>query len=370
MIEVRPPVSQFFEANGTPLDAGYIYVGVSGANPETSPQAVYWDKDGLIPATQPIRTLQGYPARDGAVAKFYTSVRNYSITIRNKRGELVQSVLNSDSGVFDELEDEASAAGIGYDNDTSGLAATDVQGAIDELKTDVAAVESDVNDLLTSFSGLYNLLANGAFFINQREYLSGTPTVAANQYTLDRWRVVVSGQSLVYTLSPEFGLAITAPAGGLEQVIEGTFVVGGDYAITWKGTGTVTVNGINRPKGEKFTIASRTTLTVKLVGDFEMITFTRPELIGRFEYNYQTDMAYCKRYYEVMDIVFSNSPSTQYHTHSWSAYKRTSPALTTSLLSGSGAPTLNVIYLGYTSFYQLTAPSGLGTLRVYGSCEL
>lgn len=370
MIEVRNPANQFFDTDGTPLDNGYIYVGTTGANPETSPQTVYWDKSGTITAAQPIRTLNGYPSRDGAISKFYTSTKNYSITVRDKRGSLVVSTLNSDSGIFDELSDESMAAGIGYDNGTSGLTATNVQAAIDELKTEVDTANDSVADLLTSFSGLYNLLANGAFFINQREYVSGTPTSTANQYTVDRWRVVTSGQSLIYSVSSEFGYAITAPSGGLEQVIEGTFVVGGDYALTWTGTGTVTVNGTNRTKGEKFTIPARTQITVRLVGNFERITFTRPELIGRFEYNFQNDMAYCKRYFEVMDVVFSNSPNTQYHTHSWSVYKRVSPALSTTVLSGSGAPSVLAVAGGASSFYQSTAPGALGTMRVTGSCEL
>lgn len=103
MIEITPPVRQFFDIDGNPLDAGFIYIGVTGANPETNPQQVYWDKDGLIPATQPIRTINGSPARDGAAARIFTSIRTYSITVKNKRGIVVQSTLNSDSGAFQEL---------------------------------------------------------------------------------------------------------------------------------------------------------------------------------------------------------------------------------------------------------------------------
>lgn len=61
-----------------------------------------------------------------------------------------------------------------------------------------------------------NLLINPLFLINQRGYVSGTATGGANQYTVDRWRVVTAGQNL--TLS---GSQATAPAGGLEQVVEG-----------------------------------------------------------------------------------------------------------------------------------------------------
>jgi len=87
-----------------------------------------------------------------------------------------------------------------------------------------------------------NLLINGNFSVNQRVYASGTATTAANQYTLDRWRVVVSGQSLTFgAATPD--RVVTAPAGGIEQPIEGLNIVGGVYTLSWEGTATATVNG-------------------------------------------------------------------------------------------------------------------------------
>lgn len=309
MIEVRSPVNQFFDSDGTPLDAGYIYIGTTGANPETTPQAVYWDKAGTIPAAQPLRTLNGYPARDGAVSKFYTATKNYSITVKDKRGVLVMGVLNSDSGVFDELSETAGAAGVGYENATSGLTATDVQAAIDEVQTNIEAADARIDALSSSFSGIVNLFANSAFAINTRSYVSGVATVAPNQYTIDRLRVVVSGQSLVVTATT-FGNRITAPAGGVEQVIEGLYITGGDYACTWVGTGTIRINGVAKAKGETFTLTAYTNATVFLSGEFEQFMLTRPEMIGRFEYDYSKDLTFCRRYARVNSTGIGVSTST------------------------------------------------------------
>lgn len=295
MIEVRTPANQFFDTDGSPLDNGYIYVGTTGANPETTPQAVYWDKAGTIPAAQPIRTINGFPARDGAVSKFYTSTKNYSITVKDKRGILVMGVLNSDSGVFDELYDVTGAAGVGYDNATSGLAAIDVQEAIDEVQSNIETTDARIDALSTSFAGVNNLFANSAFTINTRQYASGTATTTANQYTLDRIRVVVSGQSLIYSAST-FGNKITAPAGGAEQVIEANRITGGNYACNWVGTGTVQVNGIVRAKNESFSIPAFTNVTVRMVGEFEKFIFTRPEMTGQYEYNRADEVNVCQRY--------------------------------------------------------------------------
>ena len=291
MIEVRSPVNQFFDSDGTPLDAGYIYIGTTGANPETTPQTVYWDKAGTIPAAQPLRTLNGYPARDGAVSKFYTATKNYSITVKDKRGILVIGLLNSDSGIFDELSEDGGAAAVGYENATSGLVATDVQAAIDE-------VQENVNDVLavqSTQSGLVNLFMNSAFIHNQRSYVSGAATSGANQYTIDRIRVVVSGENLAFTAAA-FGNRITAPAGGAEQVVEGIFIVGGDYVCTWTGTGSIQVNGVAKAKNETFTLTAGANATVRMFGEFETFAFTRPDMAGRYEYNFQADFNGCCRY--------------------------------------------------------------------------
>ena len=296
MIEIRSPLPQFFDTSGDQLDDGDIYIGIAGANPETSPRVVYWDKAGTIVASQPIPTLNGYPSRDGAVSKFYTATKNYSMTVRNKRGELVYSVLNSDSGVFDELTDASSAAGIGYDNTASGLTADDVQAAIDELKTDADALAATVTGVSTGSAGAMNLFANSAFFHNQRGYSSGVATTTPNQYTVDRVRVVVSGENLIITAST-FGNRITAPAGGAEQVIEGNRITGGDYACTWTGSGTMQVNGVLRAKGETFTLSAGGNVTVRMSGDFERVLFTRPNQLGQYEYDFSRDLELCRRYY-------------------------------------------------------------------------
>lgn len=295
MIEVKAPIQQFLDTDGSPLDAGYIYIGSSGANPETMPQAVYWDKDGLIPAAQPIRTLNGYPSRDGAVSRFFTSAANWSISVKNKNGELVYSTLDTDSGVFATLSASGGASNVGYNNASSGLAATNVQNAIDKLKADADSLASTVSGLESKISGVVNLFANSAFMINQRGYVSGTATSGTNQYTLDRIRVATSGESLTFTTST-FGNKITAPTGGAEQVIEGLMISGGEYACSWVGVGTIKINGTVRAKNEVFTLPPGVNATVTLYGEFEQFLFTRPTMVGKYEYDAASDLRMCQRY--------------------------------------------------------------------------
>ncbi|MBT8342942.1 MAG: hypothetical protein KJP07_23280 [Desulfatitalea sp.] len=89
---VQQPYEIFNDIDGTPLENGYIYIGVANQNPITNPITVHWDNAGLYPASQPIRTLNGYPARNGSPGKIYNndqSNRYYSLMVKNKVEEVV-----------------------------------------------------------------------------------------------------------------------------------------------------------------------------------------------------------------------------------------------------------------------------------------
>lgn len=112
-------------------------------------------------------------------------------------------------------------------------------------------------------AGLRNLILNANPFVNQREYVSGTPTTVANQYTLDRWRVVTSGQAVSWTDVAGVRM-VTAPAGGMEQVIEGQSLLGGVYTASWVGTATCTIGGATVTKGSQVTLTGGANVTARL----------------------------------------------------------------------------------------------------------
>jgi hypothetical protein len=91
---VTQPFFVFYDRAGTPLDAGYIYIGVAGLNPERAPITVYWDTSQTTTAAQPIRTLNGYPSRDGSPSMLISSANQYSLIVKDRTGSLVYSDLN------------------------------------------------------------------------------------------------------------------------------------------------------------------------------------------------------------------------------------------------------------------------------------
>lgn len=88
MLATQAPYSQYFDKNGDPLDAGFVYFGQPNQNPETAPLTVYWDYAGTQPVAQPARTLAGYIVRNGTPARVYAEGA-YSVTVRNRKGEMV-----------------------------------------------------------------------------------------------------------------------------------------------------------------------------------------------------------------------------------------------------------------------------------------
>jgi hypothetical protein len=142
-----------------------------------------------------------------------------------------------------------------------------------------------------------NRLMNAQGLINQRGYASGTATTTANQYTLDRWRVVTSGQNLTFSTSAN-QVTFTAPAGGVEQVIEGLNLESGTYVLNWEGTATATVGGTAVAKGGTVTVVGGTNTTVRFIGG----TFIRPQfeagtVATPFERRpFGTELTLCQRY--------------------------------------------------------------------------
>lgn len=92
-IEVQPPYPAFAGTDGLPLENGYIWIGVVNLSPQVNPIAVYWDDAQTIAAPQPIRTLNGYPSRNGTPARFYVT-DDYSIQVLDSKGSVVYTSLN------------------------------------------------------------------------------------------------------------------------------------------------------------------------------------------------------------------------------------------------------------------------------------
>jgi hypothetical protein len=89
-LSIQPTYPIFTDIDGQPLEAGYVWIGTANLDPQTNPINVYWDAALTILAPQPIRTLAGYPSRNGTPARLYVN-SDYSIRVMNKNGSTVYS---------------------------------------------------------------------------------------------------------------------------------------------------------------------------------------------------------------------------------------------------------------------------------------
>ena len=96
VLSVEPPYPAFADADGQPLEDGFINVGVVNLNPITNPIAAFFDAALTIPAAQPIRTSGGYPVYQGTPARFYVG-SDYSIQVKDKNGSVVYTSLNGNA---------------------------------------------------------------------------------------------------------------------------------------------------------------------------------------------------------------------------------------------------------------------------------
>lgn len=86
------PFPLFIDGRGALVDAGYIYVGVAGQDPESDPIDLFVDQDLTIPIAQPLRTLGGVIVSGENPTFVYMAEADHSIRVRDANGQQVYYV--------------------------------------------------------------------------------------------------------------------------------------------------------------------------------------------------------------------------------------------------------------------------------------
>jgi hypothetical protein len=146
-----------------------------------------------------------------------------------------------------------------------------------------------------------NLVINGNPTINQRGYTSNQATTVANQYTLDRWRILTSGHSISYAWSG--GVAtVTVPSGvTFEQIVEGANVTSGTYVASWSGSASVTMGGIPVTSGVPVTLTGGLDVAIRVSnGSFSKFKLEPGSFATPFTHiPLDIELLRCQRYYRV-----------------------------------------------------------------------
>jgi hypothetical protein len=84
-------------------------------------------------------------------------------------------------------------------------------------------------------SATSNLVINGAFEINQRNYVSAA-NLASGAYGFDRWKSNFTNTTLSFTSAPQGQEVTINTSGGLQQIVERANVLAGTYTLSFTGT--------------------------------------------------------------------------------------------------------------------------------------
>jgi len=146
-LSIQPTYPIFTDIDGQPLEDGYVWIGTANLDPQTNPINVYWDAALTILAPQPIRTLAGYPSRNGTPARLYVN-SDYSIRVMNKNGSVVYSAPAATERYSDAVISNINASQVIYDPAGLGAVATTVQAKLRETVSvkDFGAVGDGVTD--------------------------------------------------------------------------------------------------------------------------------------------------------------------------------------------------------------------------------
>jgi hypothetical protein len=130
---VSEPYLKFVDRDGQPLEDGYVYIGVAGMNPETNPINVYVDEALTTLIAQPIRTLDGTPVNVQTPTPLYVNASDYSITLKDKNGQLVVTALNNQVRIpFDNTTGNITANRVVFTQVGTGAVTRTVQSKLEE----------------------------------------------------------------------------------------------------------------------------------------------------------------------------------------------------------------------------------------------
>jgi hypothetical protein len=186
-LSVEPPYPAFADADGQPLEDGYIWIGTANLNPITNPIVAYWDAALTITAVQPIRTSGGYAVYQGTPAPIYAN-SNYSIQVQNKNGTVVYSAPSA-TARYSDVVVSVNAENVFYDPPFTNGVQTNVEAKLAQTISvmDFGAVGDGITNDTTAIQNALNIAGpktvyfpKGTYLINSLEVSTQFTTIQAD----------------------------------------------------------------------------------------------------------------------------------------------------------------------------------------------
>jgi hypothetical protein len=176
-LSIQPTYPIFTDIDGQPLEAGYVWLGQANLDPQVNPINVYWDAALSIPATQPVRTLGGYPSRNGTPARLYVN-SDYSIRVQNRNGSTVYSAQAATERYNEAVISSINAQNVVYDPPFNNAVATNVEARLAQVVSvkDFGAVGDGITDDTSAIADAVASLSvtGGTIYFPAGEYVTDT----------------------------------------------------------------------------------------------------------------------------------------------------------------------------------------------------
>lgn len=142
---VTEQIKTYFDADGTPLNGGYLYFGVANQNPVDNPVQMYWDSAATKPAAQPFRTVGGKIMRYGTPANVF-AVGDFSALVKDAQGRTVYTVPNSTD--LQLALSVTSATGVSVADAGLYFTGTNVEDVLQEVGAELESINTTVAALV------------------------------------------------------------------------------------------------------------------------------------------------------------------------------------------------------------------------------
>jgi hypothetical protein len=170
-LSIQPTYPIFTETDGQPLEYGYIWIGQVNLDPQVNPINVYFDAALTIQAAQPIRTINGYPSRNGTPARLYVN-SDYSIRVQNRNGSTVYSAPSATERYSDVVVSGINAEDVIYDPPFTAAVQTNVESKLSEIISvlDFGADPTGGTDSTVQIQAAIDAASNNELFFPAGEY--------------------------------------------------------------------------------------------------------------------------------------------------------------------------------------------------------
>jgi len=220
-LSIQPTFPIFTETDGLPLENGYIWIGEANLDPQGNPINVYWDAALTIAAPQPIRTLNGYPSRNGTPGRLYVN-SDYSIRVQNRNGSMVYSAPAATERYSDVVL-SINASNVQYDPAGTGAVTTTVQEKLRQIVSvfdfmtaaqiaDVQAgtltydVTTPIANAIAYIAGTYGSTPGGGILY----FPTGAYSITSLYLDIDNQCLILQGEASNYSSNVNRGTRLVA----------------------------------------------------------------------------------------------------------------------------------------------------------------